>query len=110
MDCFIGIDVAKATLDIAVLPSGETWTVSKDDAGVHELLPRLLALTPTLVVLEATGGFESATVAALAKAGMPVVVANPRLLEANCRTPEQMKLVNALCQLVEHATAGSVTG
>ena len=78
MDCFIGIDVAKATLDIAVLPSGETWTVSKDDAGVHELLPRLLALTPTLVVLEATGGFESATVAALAKAGMPVVVANPR--------------------------------
>jgi transposase len=78
MTCFIGIDVAKATLDIAVLPSGETWAVGNDDAGVHELLPRVLALTPTLVVLEATGGFESATVAALAKAGIPVVVANPR--------------------------------
>jgi transposase len=78
MDCFIGIDVAKATLDIATLPSGETWTVTNDAAGLQELLPRLLALTPTLVVLEATGGFESATVAALAKAGVPVVVANPR--------------------------------
>jgi transposase len=78
MDCFIGIDVAKATLDIATLPSGETWTVPNDAAGLQELLPRLLALTPTLVVLEATGGFESTAVAALAQAGVPVVVANPR--------------------------------
>jgi transposase len=78
MDCYIGIDVAKATLDIAALPSGESWTVTNDDSGLHELVPRLLALTPTLVVLEATGGFESPAVAALAKAGIPVVVANPR--------------------------------
>ena len=78
MDCYVGIDVAKATLDIAALPSGESWTVTNDDAGLQELVPRLLALTPTLVVLEATGGFESAAVAALAKAGMPVAVANPR--------------------------------
>jgi transposase len=78
MDCYIGIDVAKATLDIVALPSGESWTVTNDDAGLHELVPRLLAFTPTLVVLEATGGFESPTVAALAKAGIPVVVANPR--------------------------------
>ena len=78
MDCYIGIDVAKATLDIAAVPGGETWAVTNDDAGLQELVPRLLALTPTLVVLEATGGFESAMVAALAKAGIPVVVANPR--------------------------------
>jgi transposase len=78
MDCYIGIDVAKATLDIAAIPSGETWAVTNDDAGLQELVPRLLALAPTLVVLEATGGFESACVAALAKAGLPVVVANPR--------------------------------
>jgi transposase len=78
MDCYIGIDVAKATLDIAVVPSGESWTVTNDDAGLQALVPRLLALAPTLVVLEATGGFESPTVAALAKAGVPVVVANPR--------------------------------
>lgn len=78
MDCYIGIDVAKATLDIAALPSGESWTVTNDEAGLHELVPRLLALAPALVVLEATGGFESATVTALAQAGLPVVVANPR--------------------------------
>jgi transposase len=78
MECYVGIDVAKAALEMAALPSGETWTVTNDDAGLQELVPRLLALTPTLVVLEATGGFESATVAALAKAGIPVVVANPR--------------------------------
>jgi transposase len=78
MDCYVGIDVAKATLDIAALPSGETWSVTNDETGLQELLPRLLTLAPTLVVLEATGGFESAAVAALAKAAVPVVVANPR--------------------------------
>jgi transposase len=78
MESYVGIDVAKATLEIAVLPSGETWTVTNDDAGVQELLTQLLTRAPTLVVLEATGGFERATVAALAKAGLPVVVANPR--------------------------------
>ena len=78
MDCFIGIDVSKATLDIAALPDGETWTVTNDDAGLAELVPRLLRLTPTLVVLEATGGFETPAVSALAQAGLPVVVVNPR--------------------------------
>lgn len=78
MECYVGIDVAKATLDIAVLPNGETWTVTNDETGLQELLPRLLALAPTLAVLEATGGFERPAVAALAKAGIPVVVANPR--------------------------------
>ena len=78
MECFIGIDVSKATLDIASLPDGETWVVTNDAAGLAELVPQLAALHPTLVVLEATGGFESAAVAALAKLGLPVVVVNPR--------------------------------
>lgn len=78
MECFVGIDVSKATLDIASLPDAETWIVPNDDAGLAALLPRLSALHPTLVVLEATGGFESAAVAALAKVGLPVVVVNPR--------------------------------
>ena len=78
MECFVGIDVSKATLDIASLPDAETWIVTKDDPGLAELVPRLAALHPTLVVLEATGGFESAAVAALAKRGLPVVVVNPR--------------------------------
>jgi len=78
MDSCIGIDVAKATLDVAALPDGQTWTVTNDEAGVAELVPQLLALHPACLVLEATGGFERTTVAALAKVGLPVVVVNPR--------------------------------
>jgi transposase len=76
--CFVGIDVAKATLDLAVRPTGETWQVPNEDAALPALVVRLRALAPTRVVLEATGGFEHAVVAALAAAGLPVVVANPR--------------------------------
>ena len=78
MDCFVGIDVAKATLDLALEPGGEVWSVTNDGAGVQELVSRLVPLAPTLIVLEATGGFEAAAVAAIASAGLPVVVANPR--------------------------------
>ncbi len=78
MDCFVGIDVAKATLDLALEPGGEVWSVTNDGAGVQELVSRLVPLAPTLIVLEATGGFEAAVVAAIASAGLPVVVANPR--------------------------------
>jgi len=78
MECYIGIDVSKATLDVASLPDAETWAVTNDDAGLAELLPRLVTLRPTLIVVEATGGFESAAVAACAKLGLPVVVVNPR--------------------------------
>jgi transposase len=78
MDRYIGIDVSKTTLDVASLPDGETWTVTNDDAGIAELLSRLLTLPPSLIVLEATGGFESAAAAALAKLSLPVAVVNPR--------------------------------
>jgi transposase len=75
---FIGIDVAKAQLEFVCRPSGETGTVLNEDGGIHELVARCQALTPTLIVLEATGGYEAALVAALATAGLPLVVANPR--------------------------------
>lgn len=78
MDHFVGIDVSKATLDIASLPDGENWTVTNDDPGLAELAPRLVALAPALVVLEATGGFEFLAAVTLAKAGLPVAVVNPR--------------------------------
>src|SRR6266849_6650302 len=78
MPCFSGIDVAKAQLDIALRPSGERWAVPNDASGVATLVDRLQALHPTLMVLEATGGLERAATAALATAGLPVVVLNPR--------------------------------
>ena len=75
---YVGIDVAKAHLDIAVRPSGQRWTISNDESGIRELVSRLKALGPALVVLEASGGLEKPSVAALAAASLPVVVVNPR--------------------------------
>ena len=78
MPCFGGIDVAKAQLDMALRPSGERWAVANDASEVATLVERLQTLHPTLIVLEATGGLERAVTSALAAAGLPVVVVNPR--------------------------------
>lgn len=75
---FVGIDVSKHQLDIALHPSGEAWTVAYDEPEVSALGTRLRALAPTLIVLEATGGLEGPVVGALAAAGLPVAVVNPR--------------------------------
>jgi transposase len=77
-EVFVGIDVSKATLDVAVRPSDEVWAVANDEGGHSALVERLKELRPTLVVLEATGGLHVALVGALAAAGLPVAVVNPR--------------------------------
>jgi transposase len=74
----IGIDVAKAHLDVAVRPSGDQWQVANTEEGIAGLLGRRTPLAPSLVVLEASGGWELAVVAALAEAQLPVAVVNPR--------------------------------
>lgn len=78
----VGIDVAKQRLDVAVRPSGEVWSVARDSPGLAELCDRLVALAPTRVAVEATGGFEQIAAAALAAAGLPVVVVNPAQIRA----------------------------
>ena len=93
---FIGIDVAKAQLEFACRPSGETGTVPNADAGIRELVTRCQALRPTLIVLEATGGYEAALVAALATAGLPVVVANPRQVRDFAKATGQLAKTDAL--------------
>jgi transposase len=75
---FVGIDVAKAQLAIALRPTGTRWAVSTDDAGIASLVPRLQEIAPQLIVLEATGSYQRAVVAELAAAGLPVAVVNPR--------------------------------
>lgn len=75
---FVGIDVAKHALEIAVHLSADRWSAPNTEAGIAELVPRLTALAPTRIVLEATGGLERPCVAALAAAGLAVVVVNPR--------------------------------
>jgi transposase len=93
---FVGIDVSKATLDVAVRPAGERWSSANDDAGIRALVERVRAVGPTLVVLEATGGYETAAVAALAAAGLPVVVANPRAVRDFARATGQLAKTDAL--------------
>jgi transposase len=94
--CFVGIDVAKAQWDLAVRPSGERWTVPNDAGGVVMLVERLPALHPTLIGLEATGGLERAATAALATAGLPVVVVNPRQARDVARATGQLAKTDAL--------------
>jgi transposase len=74
----VGIDVAKAQLGIALRPTGARWAVANDDVGLAALVERLQAVQPMLMVLEATGSYQRAVVAALAAAGLPVAGVNPR--------------------------------
>ena len=73
----VGIDVSKDRLDVAVRPGSETFAVERNSAGLDLLVARLKELSPHIVALEATGGFETVVAAALAAAGLPVVIVNP---------------------------------
>ena len=75
---FVGIDVSKQRLDVHARPSGEEWSVSNDATGHADLVRKLSSLLPTLVVLEATGGYQAAVVAELGASKLPVAVVNPR--------------------------------
>ena len=78
----VGIDVGKDRLDVAVRPGGEVFTVERNAAGLEALCDKLVPLSPRIVALEATGGFETVAAAALAAAGLPVVVVNPAQIRA----------------------------
>jgi transposase len=79
---YVGIDVAKAQLDVAVRPTGDRWAIPNTQAGLEDVLTRLTALPPTLVLLEASGGLELPLVAALAAADLPSWSSTP----AKCGT------------------------
>jgi transposase len=78
----VGIDVSKDRLDVAVRPSGEVFVIARNAAGLDQLIVRLRELGPQIVALEATGGYETIATAALASAGLPVVVVNPAQVRA----------------------------
>ncbi len=73
----VGIDVSKDRLDVHVLPQGDAFAVARDGKGVAELVERLSGLPLERVAVEATGGFETVVAAALAGAGLPLVIVNP---------------------------------
>ena len=75
---YVGIDVSKNQLDIAVRPAGDTWSMPNDVSGITEVVQGLAQLPPALVVMEATGGLQMPLAAALATAGLPLAMVNPR--------------------------------
>jgi len=94
--CFIGIDVAKDRLDVHVRPTGEAFAVARDGEGLAALVERLRSLKPKLIVLEATGGFETTVAAALAAANLPLVVVNPRQIRNFARALGRLAKTDAL--------------
>ena len=93
---FVGIDVAAAWLDVAVAPDGAAWRVANDPAGIADLVARLRAVAPVLVVLEATGGYEAAAAAEVGVAGLPVAGVNPRQVREFARAVGQLATTDAL--------------
>jgi transposase len=93
---YVGIDVCKARLDVALLPSGESFVVGNDQEGFDELLGRLREPRPALVVLEASGGFERPVAAALAASGIAVAVLHPRQTRDFARATGKLAKTDAL--------------
>jgi transposase len=75
---FVGIDVSKATLDVCIEPAIQSLHVAYDEAGIRQIVERLNEVSPTLIVIEATGGLEVRIATELASKGLPVAVINPR--------------------------------
>ena len=81
----VGIDVSKDKLDVCLRPAGDVFAVSRNAAGLSELVERLKGLSVALIAVEATGGFETVVAASLASAGLPVAVVNPGQVRAFAR-------------------------
>lgn len=93
---FIGIDVAKDRLDIANRPAGEAFALPRDESGLEQLIARLSKIAPQLVVLEATGGFETIVASALVAAGFKVAVVNPRQIRDFARATGRLEKTDKL--------------
>ena len=93
---FVGADIAKDQVDVHIRPTDERVQFSRDEAGLAGLVARLQHLGPRLVVLEATGGYEIPVAAALASAGVPVAVVNPRQIRDYARATGQLAKTDAL--------------
>ena len=91
---FVGVDVAKARLDVFIQPSGESFSVANDERGISELLRRLEPAD--FVIIEATGGLEVPVASALATVGIAVAVVNPRQVRDFARATGQLAKTDAL--------------
>lgn len=107
----VGIDVAKDRLDVAVRPSGEVFVTERSAAGIEALIARLRLLAPGRIALEATGGYETIAAAALAAAGLPVVVVNPAQVRAFAKAIGQRAKTGAIdAAVIAHFTEATKPG
>ena len=105
-EIFVGIDVSKVRFDVAIHAQATTWQAANTDAGIAALIQQLTEIEPTLILLEATGGFELGLVAALALAKLPVVVTNPRRVRNFARATGQLAKTDKLdAQMLAHFAA-----
>ena len=93
---FVGIDVSKDDLDLACRPEDTRWRVAHDSAGIAQCLAQLRQLKPTLIVLEATGGWQGSLVAALAVSTRPFAVMNPRQIRDVAKATGALAKTDAL--------------
>ena len=96
MENFVGIDVSKDRLDVHLRPDGQSFTVARDGNALAALVERLQALAPALVVLEATGGYESVVASAIAAAQLPLAVVNPRQIRDFARATGRLAKTDRL--------------
>lgn len=96
MEIFVGIDVSKAWLDVAVHKQNEEFRVSNDNVGIADLVERLKKMGPTLIVLEPTGGFEMLVVAEMTRAGLPLAVVNAKRVRDFARATGQLAKTDKL--------------
>ena len=96
MEHFVGIDVAKDRLDVHLRPSGESFTVTRDGEGLVQLVDRLQRLAPRLIVMEATGGYETIVASAVAAAHLPLAVINPRQIRDFARATGKLAKTDAI--------------
>ncbi|HEX2928242.1 MAG TPA: transposase, partial [Candidatus Binatia bacterium] len=97
---FVGVDVSKERLDVAMRPSGQSESVSNDKAGIEALIQRLGEIQPALIVLEATGGVERPLTRALTSAELPVVVVNPRQVRDFAKATGQLAKTDSIDAVV----------
>lgn len=96
VESFVGIDVSKAWLDVAVHEQAEVWRTANEEAGIGKLVERLKACRPERIVVEPTGGFETLLVAELAQAGLPIVVVNAKRVRDFARATGQLAKTDKL--------------
>ena len=93
---FVGIDVSKSWVDVHVRPDGDAFRCATDSDGLLELVRRLSPLRPTVIVMEASGGFESMVAIGLAEAGLPVAIVNPRQVRRFAEALGQLAKTDAI--------------